>query len=209
MLRGVSDLQRITIAAPDGNLGSVRDLCFDDRSWTVRYLVVDAGTWFPGRWALVSPLSVQSSDRDPCTLRVALSKMQVTTRPDINTSHLLPVSPARPGGVEPTILTRARGSGAPHLQTVTAVIGYAIEAEDGEIGHVEDVLVDDKAWAIRYLVVDTENWWAGKKVLVSPRWLTQVTWDEAKKLSCIVVAAVGRSGDRAVGDGRFARRDRR
>jgi hypothetical protein len=43
MLRGISDLKRFTIAATDGNLGSVSDLYFDDRSWAVRYLVVDAG----------------------------------------------------------------------------------------------------------------------------------------------------------------------
>jgi hypothetical protein len=48
--------------------------------------------------------------------------------------------------------------------------------------------VDDKAWAIRYLVVDTRDWWSGKTVLVSPEWLTRVTWDESKTLFCIVTA---------------------
>ena len=49
MLRGISDLRRVTIAAMDGELGSVRDLYFDDRSWTVCYLVVDTGSWLPDR----------------------------------------------------------------------------------------------------------------------------------------------------------------
>jgi hypothetical protein len=75
-----------------------------------------------------------------------------------------------------------------HLQNATGVLGYAIQAEDGEIGHVKDVLVDDKAWAIRYLVVDTQDWWASKNVLVSPQWLTRVTWDESKTLFCLVTA---------------------
>jgi hypothetical protein len=48
--------------------------------------------------------------------------------------------------------------------------------------------VDDKAWAIRYLVVDTEHWWAGRTVLVSPGWLTRVAWDESKTLCCIATA---------------------
>jgi hypothetical protein len=30
---------------------------------------------------------------------------------------------------------------------------------------VEDYLVDEHFWAIRYMLVDTTNWWAGKKVL--------------------------------------------
>jgi hypothetical protein len=77
-------------------------------------------------------------------------------------------------------------------------MGYAMQAEDGEIGHVKDVLVDDKAWAIRYLVVDTEEWWGGKKVLVSPEWLTPVTWDESKTLFCLVTAADDTAAPRAL-----------
>jgi sporulation protein YlmC with PRC-barrel domain len=182
MLRGISDLKRFTIAATDGNLGSVSDLYFDDRSWAVRYLVVDAGPWLPGRRLFVSPTSVRSSD--PTTLRLGLSMKQV---------EISSVSSAQPGGVLPESLTRTGNGGDLHLQTATAVMGYAIRAEDGEIGHVRDVLVDAKAWAIRYLVVDTEQWWAGKTVLVSPGWFTRVTWDESKTLFCIVTT-VGEGG---------------
>ena len=49
------------------------------------------------------------------------------------------------------------------------MIGYHIEATDGEIGHVEDFLVEDSSWAIRYMIVDTRNWWPGRKVLVRSR----------------------------------------
>jgi len=54
-------------------------------------------------------------------------------------------------------------TGDAHLHTATAVMGYAMQTEDGEIGHVKDVLVDDKTWAIRYLVVDTEKWWGARQ----------------------------------------------
>jgi sporulation protein YlmC with PRC-barrel domain len=56
-----------------------------------------------------------------------------------------------------------------HLRSVRALTGYHIHACDGEIGHVADFLVTDADWSIHYLVVDTRNWWPGKKVLVSPR----------------------------------------
>jgi sporulation protein YlmC with PRC-barrel domain len=162
MLRSVSNLKYVTITAMDGSLGSVSDLYFDDRSWAVRYLVVEAGTWLPSGRVLVPPVSVRSADST--SLRVALSKKQVNVSSMVNT-------------------------GDAHLQPATAVMGCAMQAEDGEIGHVKDVLVDDKAWAIRYLVVDTEKWWGGKTVLVSPAWLTRVTWDKAKTLFCLVTAA--------------------
>ena len=58
--------------------------------------------------------------------------------------------------------------------------GYHIQAADGEIGHVEDFIIDDETWAIRYLIIDTRNWWPGKKVLVSPQWIERVSWSESK-----------------------------
>lgn len=196
MLRGISDLGRFTIVATDGNVGSVGDVYFDDRSWTVRYLAVDAGNRLPGRRVLVPPIAVRRSD--PSTLRVALSKQQVAASPDVNTRGL-PGSSPQQGGVEPANLAHAGESGDAHLQPATAVVGYAIQTEDGEIGHVKDVLVDDQAWAIRYLVVETENRWVGKKVLVSPAWLTRVTWGGSKTLCCIATAV-----DNSIGSGRAA-----
>ena len=59
------------------------------------------------------------------------------------------------------------------------MIGYYIAATDGELGHVENFLVDDATWSIRYMVVDTSNWWFGKKVLVSSEWITRVVWNES------------------------------
>jgi len=67
-----------------------------------------------------------------------------------------------------------------HLRSCQAVTGHHIEATDGEIGHVEDFLLDDETWAIRYIVVNTSNWWLGHKVLVAPRWIRSVSWLEGK-----------------------------
>lgn len=58
--------------------------------------------------------------------------------------------------------------------------GYDIQGTDDTIGHVQDFLVDDETWAVRYLVVDTRNWWFGKKVLVAPRWASRVSWPGSK-----------------------------
>ena len=68
-------------------------------------------------------------------------------------------------------------NGDAHLRSSAVVIGYHIAATDGDLGHVEDFLVDDERWSIRYMVVDTSNWWFGKKVLVSSDWITGVDWN--------------------------------
>jgi sporulation protein YlmC with PRC-barrel domain len=53
------------------------------------------------------------------------------------------------------------------LHKINQLLGYHIVATDGEIGHVDDVLVDEGLRAVRYLVVDTSNWIGGKSVMIS------------------------------------------
>ena len=64
-----------------------------------------------------------------------------------------------------------------HLRSTEAIIGYHIQATDGEIGHLQGFIVDDKAWAIRYIIAATRNWWPGKKILISPSWIQDVSWE--------------------------------
>lgn len=66
----------------------------------------------------------------------------------------------------------------PNLRSCQEVIGYQIHASDGEIGHVESLLVDEKTWSIRYMVVNTSNWWMGRTVLVAPPWIDSVRWSD-------------------------------
>ena len=68
----------------------------------------------------------------------------------------------------------------PHLRSVNDTIGYHLEAIDGAIGHVEDFLIDEDDWSVRYLVVDTRNWWPGKKVVIAPSWISDVSWTRSQ-----------------------------
>ncbi len=92
-------------------------------------------------------------------------------------------SGACPGGMhEPATGLAEEGEpifeerGDPHLRSTKEVTGYRIGSADGEVGHVEDFVVDDEEWVIRYLGVDTRNWLPGKKVLASPCWVSEVSW---------------------------------
>lgn len=71
-----------------------------------------------------------------------------------------------------------QASGDVHLRSVAEVRGYHIQGNDGAIGHVEDFIIDDESWEVRYLVVDTSDWWFGKKVLVAPQWASRISWTE-------------------------------
>lgn len=83
---------------------------------------------------------------------------------------------ARPEMAPPAPATEVEQQGDPHLRSSHEVKGYHLHAHDGEIGHVEDFILDDATWSIRYMVVDTRNWWPGKKVLISTQWIQSVDW---------------------------------
>jgi hypothetical protein len=70
--------------------------------------------------------------------------------------------------------------GDPNLRSATEVEGYHVAARDGDIGHIDDLLFDDSDWTLRFLVVDTKNWWPGKKVLVAPAWTRGIDWSDEK-----------------------------
>jgi hypothetical protein len=66
------------------------------------------------------------------------------------------------------------------LRSAKELRRYHIDGKDGAIGHVHDFIVDDHSWEVRYLVIDTSNWWSGKKVLVAPNWVNWVSWEDRK-----------------------------
>lgn len=202
MLRSTKELRGYTIRALEGDIGRVHEFYFDDLAWIVRYLVVDTGRWLPGRKVLLWPGVLEQPDWETQSLPVGLTKEQVENSPPISFDEPvsrqmeadlhayygwapywrlgMPVggpSPATPGeGVAGVAEEAQKGPSDPHLRSTREVIGYHIQARDEEAGHVDDLIVDDKAWYIRYLVVDTRNWLPGRKVLVAPAWADQVNW---------------------------------
>jgi hypothetical protein len=70
----------------------------------------------------------------------------------------------------------------PSLRSVREVTGYHLRATDGDVGHVEDFLVElgeaGEQWVLRYLVVDTHRWLPGRKVLLALAWIRDVDWYE-------------------------------
>ncbi|TVP96273.1 MAG: PRC-barrel domain containing protein [Roseinatronobacter sp.] len=76
--------------------------------------------------------------------------------------------------------TIGHGQDYPHLRSTNEMMGYYIEAKDGSIGHVEDILIEGHGWETRYLLIDTRSWWPGRKVLISPKWASSVSWSDRK-----------------------------
>lgn len=65
-----------------------------------------------------------------------------------------------------------------HLRSCITVMTYHLHASDGDIGHVQDFLVDEASWAIKYMIVKTSSWWIGQQVLIAPQWIVGFHWDD-------------------------------
>lgn len=209
MLRVAAEIKGYDIIAKDGDIGSVTDLYFDDERWTVRYIIADTGDWIIGRKVLLSPFAVVAVDWSEHQVAVSLTRDQVQNAPSIDEDAPVSRKyersymghygwPAYWGGMFawgawpvpflPDDRPRAEGGdsveepdeGDTHLRSVKEVTGYHIQATDEGIGHVENFILDDESWELRYLVVDTSNWWFGKKVLIAPAWVTSVDWLDRK-----------------------------
>jgi uncharacterized protein YrrD len=205
MLYKVNSLRGYKLDSLNGEIGTVEEFYFDDRHWAIRYLVADTGTWLTGRQVLISPYALVDVNEGKQLVAINLTKKQIEDSPSLNSDQ--PVSRQFEEGYYghygwPTYwdgpylwgaypyiardcenLRESSQGGKPwdpHLRSTREVRGYHLQAADGEIGHVEDYIIDDETWAIRYLIIDTRNWWPGKKVLVSTLWIERVSWSESK-----------------------------
>jgi hypothetical protein len=203
VIRSVKELRHVAVDAVDGRIGFVEQVFFDDDRWTIRYLVVDTGPDFHDRRVLLSPMVVTGQHESPGAVNIKLTCRQVASSPPIDTEK--PVSrqnelelnrhfalPPYWGGIGlwgprmlPTELVamppqqqEEEASADVHLRSSREVIDYRVKATDGRVGHVEDFLYTDGSWHVRYLEVDTRNWIGGRHVLVSPRWVQSISWDD-------------------------------
>lgn len=77
----------------------------------------------------------------------------------------------------------AEDEGDPHLRSLEEIRSYKVATENDTFGHVEDLVMDDETWTIRYVVVDTRKWLPGQTVLLSPDWFTRFDWAD-ETLGC-------------------------
>jgi hypothetical protein len=205
MIRSIRKILGYKVGASDGEIGKVMDFLFDDRSWSIRYIVVDAGSWLVTQPVLISPEKFDEPEWDSRILCADLTIQQIKNCPDIssdppvaqqekiNLERQILIPPGSPVGypihssatatVEDPgyVEDELASSGDPCLRSTKEVLHYTIDASDGEIGRVNDFIVEMENWIIRYMIVDTRNWFpGGKKVIISPSWIDRVNWKQSR-----------------------------
>ena len=228
MLRPFESLRTVALAASDGEIGSVREFYFDDEHWTVRYLVVNTGSWLAGREVLIPTRALGEVDPQGRFIAVHLTREQVRESPplysdkpisrqheeelhqyygwdpywmggmgDLGAGMMLPPSALAPppAFAPPPELSQDEPSQTQkidsHLQSSAELVsGYTIHAQDGEIGRVEDFILDDSDWRVRYLVVHTGAWFLGKNALLAPEWIDRISYEDAEVVAHLPRSAI-------------------
>lgn len=196
-LRKLESINGYRLRARDGEIGKLKEIYFDDRHWSIRYFVVHTGSWLLGRDVLIVPSVITGVDESDRRLEVDLDLEQIRGGPPVEKA--MPVSlhyeqeyyryygwepywtgdplfapgPAMPPA---TVSEPHHEPPHPHLRSSDEVTGYRIHARDGEIGRVEDFILEEVDWKIAYLELDTRKWLPGKNVLLAPGWIEQVSW---------------------------------
>lgn len=197
MLRSARRLSSFSLQGIDDDLGRVDDLYFDDSEWKARYFAVKTGGWLSGKRVILSPIAFTGVPEDNDVIHLNLTTEQISSSPDIDLPK--PVSRQKEvdlhshygwayygyGGVgsmekQPPYPcpdeNRGEQSEDPHLRSMNEVTGYRVQATDEAVGHIEDFIVDDATWEVRFMVVDTAALWFGKKVLISAEHIAWVKW---------------------------------
>lgn len=205
MLISVDKIKDYKLSALNGEVGSIKEFFFDDKFWTIRYIVVNTGSWLNRKQVLISPYFLADINHGTEVINVNLMKDEIENSPSVDSDK--PVSrqyeesyynyygaPVYWGGSfawgNSPLINRDKESWKnvqsqeknwdPNLRSSKDVTGHNIQATDQEIGKVDNFIIDDENWSIRYLIVDTGKWLPGRKVLISPSWIDRISWDDSK-----------------------------
>ena len=203
MLHSTQQCYGEKLRATDGEIGHVRDFYFDDKTWTIRYLVADTGGWLSGRQVLISPHALGHLYPKGKVFLVNLTKEQIEKSPSIDEHK--PVSRQHeedyhryygypyyaetwplwglaeyPVVAPPPPPTAAKTHGVDsHLRSTRVVKGYKVEGIDGAIGEVADFLVSGRNWVLREIVVESGHWYSGKGIHIRTDKIFRISYNES------------------------------
>ncbi|MEE4215668.1 MAG: PRC-barrel domain-containing protein [Bacteroidales bacterium] len=203
MKHSLKNLSGYSVTTQDGTEGKIKDFLFDEKRWIVRYLEVDFGSFFNMKKALIPRSFLENPDPDNENIKLALKGKDIEACPDLDQG--IPVSRAYetelnkyynidhywmvdPAAVEVPVLYPPRPLGIPgktvseddldtSLRSFKEVEGYHINALDGQLGHIDDIITDEYDWQIVHIIADTSNWlpWS-KKVILPLDFLDKISY---------------------------------
>jgi len=150
------------LAATDGEPGRVHDFLFDDESWIVHYLVAETAE--PAAKRLILPFVAGQPDWEAKRIPVFLTCEQIRNCPLFESDML--TSRQRKLDLKRQVS---------HLRSTRDLLGYSIHTTDGEVGSIEDFIIEDSLWGVQHTVV-TLNKPPLRSILLPPDSIRSISW---------------------------------
>ncbi len=189
----------------DGKIGEVDNFYFDTPEWFIRYAVIETGGLLNSKRVLISPESFGEPLWQERKFPISLSKEKIENSPTVEEKRPITMQEEENlidyygwdtywglgpyVNLHPRVLAPIRhipeyvpednyirDSDNSILKGLYDIEGFSIHASDGVFGRVEDIIIEDESWIIRYLVIDTRRYLPSKKVLIAPEWIEMVNW---------------------------------
>jgi len=178
MLRGVHKLRGFVIHAIDGEIGKIIDFYFDYSDWKIHYAIVKLGDLFQTRDVLIcvsqlGPSGLSGISSDLTTVQVQKSPVIDSTKPLTRDKDL---ELQKHYGIKCINYTNNKDSS---LQKIFTLKDFTLISNDGEAGRVEDIIIDDEIWFVKYLVISTGSW-TGKRVLLDISISKKINWEQSR-----------------------------
>jgi hypothetical protein len=184
MIITANQIYGVATRCTDGCLGKVDDLLFDDRSWNVTSVVIRLGGWLQHQRVLVTPADIEATEWSTGRLCLRLSQSRLRTAPSLESNPPVAMQKWRElqvvawDGFWSGVLNRMPGD--PHLRNTRAVTGYRVLGLDAKAGYIDSFVIDDETWQIRYLVVRVGRRRTAKRVVLEPRWVESIAWEDRR-----------------------------
>ena len=197
MVHDLADLYEASVRGTDATIGRVRDFFFDDRSWAVRYVLVDVRNWMVRHDVVIPVESVSLIDWDTKSLDVQLTQDQLRASPGLDARK--PVSRQQEIAVrkfyrwpdywrDDQFPSAARGeedlpakSGEdPHLRNTEDMQGYRVWDYNDDLGKVASFILGDSSWNIGYLAIESGTWLHHRSILIPTSYVESISWSKSR-----------------------------
>lgn len=194
MFTSHTTLMKVPLVTTDGEEHQVRSLLFDDRSWTICFLVADAGRWFTRRQVVIGTGATDEPDWTKKVITAKIAHQELvgcadasTVRPVSQQQQLAlkkyfgwPESEPR-WGVPAALVPAQRefpvqANDDPHLRNTMDLLGYEVWSADWRVGILSDFIMEPNSWHIKYLSVKVGDWVYHEERFVPTLAVQRISW---------------------------------
>lgn len=205
--RSLKEMLYYNIITRDGKIEKINDFYFTDNPWVVRYIAVNKGGMLNKRLVLVSLAFVQEINKKHKEISLDLTLQQIANSPDvveeepisyqkeIEVSHYYDIGYYWIGshkwgqGVVPADLKKTKTSYPDidsyknpnsDLKSSKEILKYHVQAEDGRIGYIKDMVINNQTWTIDFFILNSHNILPGKTIVASTGWVKEINREQKK-----------------------------